>query len=545
MSDNPDEENTSEKPPFFKTLLTNSIKMIVYTLIGALILYNCKIAGVDLIPTDINCKPYVRVNRASNRCSNYGTVTSNINLINIDDEIASAKLDFDYQKMIRYYTKGVLFKQLMNLKEGPQSTELKNYIGSVIQSAIQINLLIYSNIYSTLNNLALYPIGETFIIFVIPHIMQFFVTIMMFLNGIIIVILLFYKLNLFFWTKNQSGQDGPVTWTFDSENVVMWKYALYIFGLFICLLIFGLLIMFIAPVIAVYAFLLPLYMTGSVRGSEGKTYNIGKFISDTLKFKKHVMMYMFIFYLIVGAYQSYDAKGGVTALVVAIVCGFFFKSMFAPTKPGPNDFITKGLAENGVLTGSGDDDAEEAELEAQEAAEAGEDDSNSQANNNQYQDQGQIQDDLGTGTNEGQGEGSEAVEGQGVEGQGVEGQGEGSETVEGQGVEGQGVEGQGEGSEAVEGAEPGAEPESEAVVPADNTVIPGNEAVATDNTVIPGNEAVAPADNTVTPGSEAVVPADNTVIPGNEADNTGTIVTKGGGIKKQKKYTTKKSKRRI
>jgi hypothetical protein len=82
----------------------------------------------------------------------------------------------------------------------------------------------------------------------------------------------------------------------------------------------------------IYAIIYPLFVTGTVKG---QPYNFGNFLTDMLKFKKHVIMYYFSFNVIMGAYNNSGENGAATALTafLAILFIWVFDKMFGVFTP--------------------------------------------------------------------------------------------------------------------------------------------------------------------------------------------------------------------
>lgn len=358
MSDNPDEEQKEEEPPtFFGGLLKNIFYIIVYAIIGIAILYGCKVASANIIPTSLNgCKLTLTeietsiddgngndiseiVFQPNVGCSNKKNETTNINIIYKDDMYQSSKLEFNHQDNSNIMVNSGTIKWLMEMMNGPKSGHLGFYFGKILSTVVLLNLSLIDKFYKMINNIATSPFSESCVIFLLPYLLPMLLPVFIMVNLIAFGFCWFYFMKVFWSERNpEAGTENPahpepVSW---NDKPTSWWILLYYFIGFCGLFLPMMMGMFVGMIMPFYCIFFPLFAVGHLKGTpEGETFNIGDFIMSTLKFKKHVFMYVFSYYMIKGAYDSSAENGlgvAITALFVILLI-WFFDNMFGVFKP--------------------------------------------------------------------------------------------------------------------------------------------------------------------------------------------------------------------
>jgi hypothetical protein len=204
----------------------------------------------------------------------------------------------------------------------------------------------FDKLYKMINNIATSPFSESCIIFLLPYLLPMIFPIFIVANMGIFVFCWFYYLSVF-WAekdpKNQGDIPHTVKWRDGKTTWVYWIYLLIAFFMMFIPIALGSLIGMIIPI---YTIIFPLFAAGHVKGTApDDSYTFGNFFTDTLKFKKHVVMYIFSYYVISGAYYSNGENGFAVAFTafLAIAIIWFFDKMFGvftPYKWTSNDNIT-------------------------------------------------------------------------------------------------------------------------------------------------------------------------------------------------------------
>ena len=358
MSDNPDEEQKEEEPPtFFGGLFKNIFYIIVYAIIGIAILYGCKVASANIIPISLDgCKLTITeietsiddgngndiseiVFQPNVGCSNKKNETVNINIIYKDDMYQSSKLEFNHQDNSNIMVNSGTIKWLMGMMNGPKSNHYSFYFGKILSTIFLLNLSLIDKLYKMINNIATSPFSESCVIFLLPYLLPMLLPVFIMVNLIAFGFCWFYFMKVFWSERNpEAGTEDPahpepVSW---NDKPTSWWILLYYFIGFCGLFIPMMMGMFLGMIMPVYCLIFPLFAVGHLKGTpEGETFNIGDFIMSTLKFKKHVFMYVFSYYMIKGAYDSSAENGlgvAITALFVILLI-WFFDNMFGVFKP--------------------------------------------------------------------------------------------------------------------------------------------------------------------------------------------------------------------
>ena len=343
-------ENTSS---FLNSLLKNVIYMIIYVFIGISILYGCKVAAGGLIPTDLNngCnlkvvpEPIIdengiqsgeKIYKTSVKCTAGKDVTTNINIVYKDDMYQSTKLEFSFKDNVENLINAGVIKWLMELTNGPKANNYTYYLGKIIQNIVFTNFSLFDKLYKMINNIATSPISESFVIFILPYLIPIIFPFFIFVNMGIFVFGWFYYLTLF-WAEKEPKNQGEIPHTVKwQDGKTNWKYWLVLFIAFCFMFIPFALGSLIGIVMPIYTIIFPLFAKGHVKGTPtDQSYNFGDFFTDTLKFKKHVIMYFFSYYVVMGAYNSNGENGSAVALTafLAIALIWFFDKMFGVFTP--------------------------------------------------------------------------------------------------------------------------------------------------------------------------------------------------------------------
>ena len=349
MSDNPEEEETKKTSQggFFSTLLKNVIWMIVFVFVGIAMLYGCKVAAANLIPTtldrcEVNFDSVERkgkmITAETLSCIRPDevdpTTTVNITIANNKQGVPySKKLTFNYDETYEKYINSGLFKYLKVMQSGNNASKGTTFISKMVEGAIFANFSIFDNFYKMVYSSATTPLGETLVIFVLPMIFMYIYPFFMIINMFLFVGFYFFNLNIF--TKKRDPEqpaDPPMATQWinydegeDGEWSTFGKFLLYLGGFFMM----GIPLMIgsvLGLALPIYAIVYPLFVTGKV----GKNnYNFGNFFTDMLKFKKHMIMYYFSYNVVMGAYKS--GPNGLSTAITAFLAFVFiwvFDKMF-------------------------------------------------------------------------------------------------------------------------------------------------------------------------------------------------------------------------
>jgi hypothetical protein len=354
MSDNPDDETkkTTSQGGFFVTLFKKVIWMIIFLLVGIAMLYGCKVAAANLIPTSLSdCDVTNQETMKKGKM-----ITSERVDCNIPDEIPqittvnitiannkqgvpySKRLSFNYNEINQKFINTGIFKYLKLAQEGNNASKGSTFLSKMVEGAIFANFTIFDKVYKTLNSAATTPLGETLVIFILPMIFMYVYPFFAIINMFLFVGFYFYNISIF--TKKREPfqpADPPMKTEWvnyepdeDGEWSTFGKFLLYLGGFFMMgiPLMIGSIMGMLLPI---YAIIYPLFATGTVNK---RPYNFGNFLTDMLKFKKHMIMYYFSFNVVMGAYNS-GPNGLAIAITALLAIAFIwvFDKMFGVFTP--------------------------------------------------------------------------------------------------------------------------------------------------------------------------------------------------------------------
>jgi len=267
------------------------------------------------------------------------TTTVNITIANNKQGVPySKRLTFNYKEIYEKYINTGVLKYLKLWQNGNNASKGKAFLSRMIEGAIFANFSIFSKVYETLNSAASTPLAETLVIFILPMIFMYVYPLFIIVNMFLFVGFFFFNLSIF--TKKRDPpqpQDTPMETKWidyepdeDGEWSTFGKFLLYLGGFFMM----GIPLMlgsFLGMFMPIYSILYPLFATGKVKD---QPYNFGNFLTDMLKFKKHMIMYYFSFNVILGAYNSGE-NGLATAITafLAILFIWVFDKMFGVFTP--------------------------------------------------------------------------------------------------------------------------------------------------------------------------------------------------------------------
>jgi hypothetical protein len=275
--------------------------VIFYFSGGALMLFLCKLAQSNILPTEANCAPYTNTPPVINP----SPIQTNIFTTFTDPEM-SMKLKIPYDINSQYK----IIEMFKEYKEKPSSNFLANYFISIIESLFQFN---YSSINSTMNLMnSTFP--EAVIVGFGPIISAFLYAFKIIFNIFYFIYLWFSNMSWFFKTnKNDTGSGSPkwedvwITTPFD------WFSGMGLAILFTFLFSF-LLPLFILLPITCYHYVLfsTIFYKAFLNGKQITSFSI---IIETLKYYKITIVSIISLLVILLAFSKLGAIAGVCSLL--------------------------------------------------------------------------------------------------------------------------------------------------------------------------------------------------------------------------------------
>jgi len=307
-----DEKNQESTPKsylsnvgsFVVNVLVIFLIIIVYFSSSGLVLYACKLAQSNILPTEDHCWPYKETK------PNIQPITINIFNTIFTDPPLSSKIQFPYDN---YNSSEKIIDMFRNYKNQPRSNFLANYFISIIESIVKFNYSSFDFILNLLNELP-----AILLILFGPILVSIILTFILLLDHLYLIYLWFAGMGWFFKTNTNDSGVGLPKW----EDVTIIDWIGYWCAVLLVIL-FVILFFFSLPVISVVAFLSISWCVISciMYKSEFNGKNITSFtiIQDLLKYYKVLVMSIFSFFVVVSAFSKLGTIPGVFSIITLIL----------------------------------------------------------------------------------------------------------------------------------------------------------------------------------------------------------------------------------
>jgi hypothetical protein len=291
---------TSNISSFMLSLIIAIVIVLGYFSSSGLILYLCKLAQSNILPTETDCFPYTENNPTIT------PIKTNIFTTFTDPEM-SMKLEFPYDN---YNSKNKVLEMFRNYKNKPSSNFLANYFISIVEQLIGFN---YSSINTVMNGLNAIP--EIILVGIGPIIVGFLFAIMLFVNFIYTIYLWFVNMSWFFKTNTNDTGDGMPKW----EDVTITSPTDYSIGiglviLFIILFFIGggLILSILPLIVLLFCGLTSLMYSGLLNGKKVTAVTI---IKEVLKYYKLTVVTIISLFVISLSFSKLGSAAGIFSII--------------------------------------------------------------------------------------------------------------------------------------------------------------------------------------------------------------------------------------
>jgi hypothetical protein len=316
------ETSSSKLGSFLKTIGGMVLFLVIYSSIGGLILFSCKVAQSNVLPTDENCAPY------TNQAPEFKNKSSDMNIFK------SAFFDPEFSEKISIkYTADNSRSQLLDMlrayKEKSNSNNVGNYMISFIEKLVAFMFNVINMILGMVNQ-----IPEPVIILGGPFASMFVVPFVALIGVIYSIMLWFTEMKwLFKQNSNETGDGGPV-WVDASgvkELCIAWFLVIVFFWIFVFLLVFqgfsgivGLVIIFINFFI--------LTTKGTMNNKNVGPLNI---VKDVFRYYKVIITVIITLSVVLNAFGILGTVPGLfsIATVALIYFGIVGINLYEPINP--------------------------------------------------------------------------------------------------------------------------------------------------------------------------------------------------------------------
>ncbi len=307
------ESSSSDKGDYLKNVRSFIVSVVVlfvaitvYYTGSGLILYACKLAQSNILPTEIHCSPYTDTK------PDIQPIKTNIFTTGGDSPL-SMKLSFPYNE---YNSKNYIIDMFREYKNEPNSNFLANYFISMIETVIQFNYSAFNKILDMLNGLP-----EILLVIFGPAIVAFLSTIIFIVDHLYLIYLWFAQMGWFFKTNSNDSGTGNPKWD-DVTIVSPFNYWSAI-GLVI---LFAILFFFAFPFITILAsFSMSWCLFSCITYKAemgGKMISALTIIKDTFKYYKTLIMSILSFFVVVNAFSKLGTIPGIFSILTLALIYF-------------------------------------------------------------------------------------------------------------------------------------------------------------------------------------------------------------------------------
>lgn len=296
---------TSRIGNFFLTLVVLLIILFTHFSLGGCILYWCKLAQSNILPTEETCYPY------TNNQIYIKPISSNIFTTNTDPP-QSMKIEFPYNSN---NAKNAVLDVLRKYKNTPGTNIVGNYFATIIEKIICMNYNSLNTFFNFLNNAP-----ETIAVLVGPIITSFFLTFLFIFNNLYFIYLWFAEMGWFFKESVKTDNEDLVEW----KTVTMVSPYNYSFGIllsFIFFLLFFAVLFFALPIIPFIGIswtIISLFGYKSIMYN--KNTNILDIVKDVLKNYKITISTIFSIFLVMSTLSNFGSlAGGITVVLLGLI----------------------------------------------------------------------------------------------------------------------------------------------------------------------------------------------------------------------------------
>jgi hypothetical protein len=303
---------------FAISVFTILIIIVFYLSFGGIILYGCKLAQSNILPTDSESFPYTNVKQ------DIKSVTSNI-FTTFTDPAMSMKMNFPYEK---YNASNTILDLFREYKNEPNSNFMANYFISIMESLISFNYASFNYIFNFLNGAP-----ETVILLFGPIIASFATSIIFLMDIFYFMYLWFSNMGWFFKENTNVKNTGEPNW----ENVTILEPINYWIAIALVILFFILFWVVLVFALPVLPFITMAWCIFSSLGYgikiDGHNGNILTLIKHVFKHYKVSVMSILSFFIILSAFSNLGTIPGVFSIItlVLIIFGVFSIGIFKTT----------------------------------------------------------------------------------------------------------------------------------------------------------------------------------------------------------------------
>jgi flagellar basal body-associated protein FliL len=308
---------------FLISLLIIFLFIIGYFVFSSIILYECKLAQSNIVPTNLDCHPYTEVYPEIEK------ILTNIFITNEEPQ-ESVKLSFEYDK---YNSKNMVLEMFRKYKENPQTNFLIIYIISILEDLFNYSNNALTGYFNFLNG-----IPEILIVLLSPIFTSIYFVLAPLIGVIVFIYYYFAEMKWFFRknanVNNDKGGTNKSNWT-DITFSEPYNYGIALFLVFVFFLVFWVVLFTAAPFLPAFIFFICLFMTFGYKFEyDDKKSNILTIIQEIFKHYKVTITIVFTIMIVLNAFSTLGMIPGIFSLIIILLIAFkFIKiNIFEPIK---------------------------------------------------------------------------------------------------------------------------------------------------------------------------------------------------------------------
>jgi hypothetical protein len=307
---------------FFFSLIVVFIILFTHFSLGGCLLYWCKLAQSNILPTEENCYPYTKTP------VDIKPISSNIFTTNTEPQ-QSMKIEFPYNTI---NAKNTVLDVLRKYKDTPGSSVVGNYFATIIEKIICMNYNSINTYFNFLNN-----VPEMLTVIIGPIITSFFLTFLFIFDNLYFIYLWFSQMHWFFKESNKKDDDS-VEW----KNVTMTSPFNYSLGILMSFIFFGLFFFVAIFALPVLPFVGISWAVLSLFGYKSTMYNkttdITDIVKDVLKNYKITLSTIFSIFVVISTFSNFGSlAGGISiGLLLLVYGGLISIDLFNKEELSPN-----------------------------------------------------------------------------------------------------------------------------------------------------------------------------------------------------------------
>lgn len=307
---------TSQIGGFIISVIVIFAIILLYFCSGGLILFLCKLAQSNILPTDTNCAPY------TDNKPNIEEIQANIFTTYTVPE-TSMKIQFPYDKN----SKNMIIDMFKEYKQKSSSNFLANYFISITESLLEFNYSSTTAIMNFMNE----TLPEAVIVFLGPIVSAFMYAFGLIINQCYFIYLWFYNMSWFFKHNSNDTGSGLPKW----EDVTLFSPIDWWFGaafviLFIIFLFLGFPILTFIPIFAYHNSLISsFFYKGTMNNKAASAFTV---IIGVLKYYKISIVSIISLFVILLSFSNLGVIPGIFSIltIILIYWGVISLNIFKP-----------------------------------------------------------------------------------------------------------------------------------------------------------------------------------------------------------------------